>query len=64
MSLLHYNETRLYAAIMYMQKEEKGSLHILTNTCTTDLFTKKIERKVLLTPCLIEHIQLSPIKTT
>ena len=39
-----------------------GSLHILTNTYTTDLTTKQVARKVLFPPCLIEHILLSQIK--
>ena len=41
-----------------------GSLHILTNTYTTDLTTKQVARKVLFPPCLIEHIPLSQIKMT
>ena len=40
------------------------SLHILTNTYTTALATKQIERKVLFPPCLIEHIPLSQKKVT
>ena len=41
-----------------------GSLHILTNTYTTDLTTKQVARKVLFPPCLIEYIPLSQIKMT
>ena len=41
-----------------------GSLHILTNTYTTALTTEKVTKKVLLPPCLIEHIPLSQIKMT
>ena len=41
-----------------------GSLHILTNTYTTALAIKQVARKVLLPPCLIEHIPLSQIKMT
>ena len=40
------------------------SLYILTNTYTTALATKQIERKVLFPPCLIEHIPLSQKKVT
>ena len=39
-----------------------GSLRILTNTYTTALTPKQVASKVLLTPCLIEHIPLSPTK--
>ena len=38
-----------------------GSLHILTITYTTALTTKQVARKVLFSPCLIEHISLSQI---
>ena len=38
-----------------------GNLHILTNTYTTAFTTKQVTRKVLLPPCLIEHIPLSQI---
>ena len=40
------------------------SLHILTNTYTTAVTTKQVARKVLFSPCLIEHIPLSQIKMT
>ena len=40
------------------------TLYILTNTYTTALTIKQVERKALLSPCLIEHIPLSQIKVT
>ena len=43
---------------------ERYFSHNLTNTYTTALTTKKIGRKVLFPPCLIEHIPLSQIKMT
>ena len=39
-----------------------GSLHILPNTYSTTLTTKQAVRKLLFTPCLIQHILLLPIK--
>ena len=39
-----------------------GSLHILTNAYATALTTKKVARKVLVPPSLIEHIPLLEIK--
>ena len=39
-----------------------GILHTLTNTYTIDLTIKLVAKKVLLPPCLIEHIPLSQIK--
>ena len=41
-----------------------GSLYILTNTYTTALTNKQVAGKVLLPPCLIEHIPSSQIKMT
>ena len=41
-----------------------GSLHILTNNCTTALTTKQAVRKVLFPSCLMDHILLSQIKMT
>ena len=41
-----------------------GSLYILTNTYTTALTNKQVAGKVLLPPCLREHIPSSQIKMT
>ena len=41
-----------------------GSLRIPTNTYTTALTTKQVAKKILFSPCLIEHTLLSQMKMT
>ena len=62
------NEELAFLDTLLKQNIEKfmcsyiGSLHILTNTCTTALTTMQVATEVLLPPCLIEHIPLPQIK--
>ena len=46
------------------RSNRKISVLVLTNAYTAALTTKQTARKVLFSPCLIEHIPLSQIKMT